>query len=71
MKPHFLYDKFIFIKFLILSGMWSARDKKEGKSDHAPSHAHKQATPPAFIKNIYFSTLKDISYTVRIHTIVL
>ncbi len=21
--------------------MWSARDKKEGKSDHAPSHTHK------------------------------
>ncbi len=26
------------------SGTWSARDKKEGKSDHA------QATPPALIK---------------------
>ncbi len=39
--------------------MWSARDKREGKSDHAP----------ALIKNIYFSTLKYISYTVRIHTI--
>ncbi len=24
-----------------VSGMWSATDKKEGKSDHAPSHAHK------------------------------
>ncbi len=30
-----------------------------------------QVTHPALIKNIYFSTLKDISYTVRIHTIVL
>ncbi len=31
--------------------------KKEGKSDHAPSHAHKslpQATPPALIKKIIF-----------------
>ncbi len=56
--------------------MWSARDKKKkrGKSDHTTSHAHKslpQSTLPALIKNIYFSTLKDISYTVRIHTIVL
>ncbi len=34
------------------SGMWSARDKKEGKSDHAPSHAHKPH-PQHLLKNIY------------------
>ncbi len=66
-----------------ISGMWSARDKTEGKSDHAPSHAHKplpQVTPTShshkprpqhLFKKIYFSPLKDISYTVRIQYIVL
>ncbi len=45
-------------------GMWSAR-VKNGKSTSP------QATPPVFVKYIYFSTLKDILYTVRMHTIVL
>ncbi len=38
-----------------IPGMWSARDKKEGKSDHAPSHTHKPRPHHLFFKNIYFS----------------
>ncbi len=49
--------------FMYISGMWSARDKKEGNLTTP------QATPPELIKNTYFSTLKDISYIVNIHIV--